>query len=281
MRSRRTARRARILAAASLFDKSKQQPASAATTSLSFHNVRTSPRLGLPLLGLVRACQGCKRQPIMPTMRKRAKESQGRRVNAATRLQQARDSDSSFDSSNPSRVRISPGRFRTRPPPMFDADRMGPAPRASLWRKTRKAGGSSRLVAQAAQATQITSPVNDVKGQGQGTTPLVKAGIRTTPTMTTQTPVSGTPSSKTTSTISMRRPDDDDDDDLGSEEPDTDDDEEAVFLEAMRLRGLLSSNLLAKDAKASSSRINSRSASRSKDPIHPTAWTKTRMNRWP
>ncbi len=253
-------RRARILAAASLFDKSKQPPASAATTSAASTTSAPVPGSALAAARLGSAlAKDASGNPIMPTMRKRAKKAKAARVNAATRLQQARDSDSSFDSSESEAESASrPAASASRPPPMVDADRMGPAPRASLWRKTQEKQAAQAALA--AQAAQEASQANDVKGKGKAKATTSGPGWDQDDSDQDDADAQsqGSIDQDDEDELDEEVDDDDDDDDLGSEEPDTDDDEEAVFLEAMRLRGLLPSESSGNDAQASSSASTSK-----------------------
>lgn len=171
-------RRARILAAASLFN----------TASGSTSTTNSSTTIGSAL------ARGPDGQPLAPKTRKRTKKATRApgsgtswgRLTAAQRLNQdAGDSDSSFDSSASE----------------AEGDTMGPAPIASLSRKNNN--------------------MHNLKGKGKATEE---------------------PEEDVEEATGMAHRDegsDDDDASSGSEEPDTDDDEEAVFLEAMRLRGLL------------------------------------------
>ncbi|CDS02175.1 hypothetical protein [Sporisorium scitamineum] len=129
------ARRARIIAAASLFDKSKPPATTAAVASTSTPSAPVPGSALASALGSALA-KDANGNPIMPTMRKRAKKSKASRVNAATRLQQARESDSSFDSSESDRDSESSASGPT--PSAADRDLIGPAPRASLSRKNQE-----------------------------------------------------------------------------------------------------------------------------------------------
>ncbi|SPO30585.1 related to ECM16 - putative DEAH-box RNA helicase [Ustilago trichophora] len=216
------ARRARIIAAASLFDKPKS---TAASTSLPVPGSALASALGSAL------AKDANGNPIMPAMRKRTKKPKATRVNAATRLQQTPESDSSFDSSEsetesaPAPASASASGSRLALANTDDRDLIGPAPRASLSRKNQE----KRLaLAHAA----------DVKGKGKAPA----SGPSCDQDDSDQEQGVSNPINADELHEDMGDGDDDDDDDdsdLGSEEPDTDEDEEAIFLEAMRRRGLL------------------------------------------
>ncbi|CDR88923.1 related to ECM16-putative DEAH-box RNA helicase [Sporisorium scitamineum] len=224
------ARRARIIAAASLFDKSKPPATTAAVASTSTPSAPVPGSALASALGSALA-KDANGNPIMPTMRKRAKKSKASRVNAATRLQQARESDSSFDSSESDRDSESSASGPT--PSAADRDLIGPAPRASLSRKN--------------QEKRLAQQTLDLKGKAKA----VASGPGwdqqdSDDEQPTSNPGKGANKLDQDMYDDESGDDDDDDDrddsDLGSEEPDTDQDEEDIFLEAMRRRGLLQSD---------------------------------------
>lgn len=206
-------RRARIIAAASVFDTSNRPAVVAATTSAPV------PGSALATAHCSALAKDANGNPIMPAMRKRTKKPKAKRVNAATRLQQARESDSSFDSSDSENESASASASGSRfaSVPEMDRDLIGPAPRASLSRKNQEKRLAQEL---------------DIKGKGRSVTS--GAGWVQDESNDEQD----------TDQVDNYMQDekenqDEDDSDLGSEEPDTDEDEEAIFLEAMRRRGLL------------------------------------------
>ncbi|KAJ9475018.1 putative ATP-dependent RNA helicase DHR1 [Pseudozyma hubeiensis] len=214
------ARRARIIAAASLFDKSKAPNTDATTSAM----ISSAPAPGSALasaLGsaLARDAHG---NPIMPAMRKRTKKPKVARVNAATRLQQARESDSSFDSSESEAESSSAPEFRRKTALALDDELIGPAPRASLSRKNQE-----KRLAQAVDLKGKAKAVASGPGwdqQGSDDDPLPSQAVQIADELEQEV---------------VDDDDSDGDSDLASEEPDTDEEEDAVFLEAMRRRGLL------------------------------------------
>lgn len=231
------ARRARIIAAASLFDKSKQPAATTTASSTS------APVLGSALAPtLAKDANG---NPIMPAMRKRTKKPKTtRRINAATRLQQAGESDSSFDSSQSESDFVAASASRSR---LIEKDVIGPAPRASLSRKNQE----KRMAQEQGQQQQV-----DVKGNA-------KAAV-SGPRWNQQDSDDEKDAAPLDRDIVDDETVDQDDSDVGSEEPDTDQDEEAVFLEAMRRRRLLPSGASSINEAHASSSANS-SECKSKD----------------
>ncbi|SPO31151.1 related to ECM16 - putative DEAH-box RNA helicase [Ustilago trichophora] len=232
-------RRARIIAAASLFDKSKPTTAS---TPAPVPGSALASALGSAL------AKDANGNPVMPAMRKRTKKPKAARVNAATRLQQPPESDSSFDSSEsetesaPASASASTSRLALAN--TDDRDLIGPAPRASLSRKNQE----KRLaLVQAA----------DVKGKRKAPA----SGPGWDQEDSDQERTASKPINADELDEDMEdRDDDEDDSDLGSEEPDTDEDEEAIFLEAMRRRGLLPPGVSSIDDSQSASFVSGSSA---------------------
>ncbi|CBQ69096.1 related to ECM16-putative DEAH-box RNA helicase [Sporisorium reilianum SRZ2] len=237
------ARRARIIAAASLFDKSKPNANNNATAAVASASSTSSPVPDSALASALGSAlaKDASGNPIMPAMRKRAKKPKASRVTAATRLQQARESDSSFDSSdsdNDSDTASVSGLT----PLEADNSRIGPAPRASLsWKNQEK-----RLAQQAI----------DVKGKAKGKAKAVASGPGWDQQDSDDEQSTSKPGQNDAEMIDDESGDDDeenDDSDLNSEEPDTDEDEEDIFLEAMRRRGLLQAEASQPSTSASAS----------------------------
>lgn len=218
-------RRARIVAAASLFDKSKPAGAAAASTSaISAASTSSSSAPG-PATALASAygsalAKDANGNPLMPVMRKRTKKPKTTRVNAATRLQQPPESDSSFDSSESEAESSS----RPNSAVAVNDDLIGPAPRASLSRKNQEKRLAQTVDAKRKAKAVPSGPGWDQKDSDDEQVPpqIVPLGEQLDQDMDNDDV-----------------DDEQDDSDLGSEEPDTDEDEDAVFLEAMRRRGLL------------------------------------------
>ncbi|TKY88991.1 hypothetical protein EX895_002232 [Sporisorium graminicola] len=222
------ARRARIIAAASLFDKSKPPTAAVASSSSSSAPVPGSALASALGSALATDAHG---NPILPTMRKRTKKPKATRVNATTRLQQTRESDSSFDSSDSEGDFDSASASASRPAPLqVNRDLIGPAPRASLSRKN--------------QEKRLAQQTIDIKGK----TKAVAFGPGWDPQDSDDEQPTSHPVKAAHELEADMDDDEDDDSDLGSEEPDTDEYEDDIFLEAMRRRGLLQA-----EAEASSS----------------------------
>ncbi|SNX86964.1 related to ECM16 - putative DEAH-box RNA helicase [Melanopsichium pennsylvanicum] len=229
-------RRARIIAAASIFDKSEHQRSTTAASS-------PAPLKGSALASALGSAlaKDANGNPIMPIMRKRTKKpKKAARVNAAARLEHAHESDSSFDSSESETEHAAASSSGSRLASALSADeaRIGPAPKASLSRKNQ----GKRLALEQAQIFAKAQAL-DTKGKGKA------APIPSGPGWDQQgsdDEGSAFKSVKFADDLDDEHMDDQVDDgedasDLSSEEPDTDQDEEAVFFEAMRRRGLLQS----------------------------------------
>ncbi|PWY98008.1 P-loop containing nucleoside triphosphate hydrolase protein [Testicularia cyperi] len=258
------ARRARIIAAASLFTKP-----SSSSTSTSV----TGSALGSAL------AKGADGKPIMPTMRKRANKSKARapgsgtswgRTTAVQRInQQGADSDSSFDSSdseNDSDANVDRGSTAAAAAAAANKDTMGPAPKASLWRKTQERQESIRNgTFEAPPAAESMSTTSERGSAGKGKGKAKASGQNWDQDDSDAEAAASAAATSGKGNVQSygeddEDEDDDDDSDLDSEEPDTDADEEAVFLEAMRLRGLLPPDEPQSSAKPGQSSATSKKA---------------------